>query len=414
MKILIVGGGGREHALGWALAGEGREIFFAPGNGGTGNNIPITPAEIDKLAEFSQREKIDLTVVGPEAPLAEGVVDEFEKRGLKIFGPSKNASEIEASKAFAREFMKKYGIPSPHFEIVTSFEEGKKMIENWKEERMVVKASGLAAGKGSYVCMSKKEALKALEEIMVERRFGSSGDTVVIEEYLEGEEASILAISSGEQFLTLLPSQDHKRAYDGDRGPNTGGMGAYAPCPLIKREDVWWIEEHIMRPALSGLVQEGREFRGVLYAGLMVTDKGPMVLEFNVRFGDPETQAILPLLKTDLLSLIEGAIEGKLSERIEWEEGYAVCVVLASSGYPGKYEKGKEIKIEEWDGIIFHAGTKREGEKLLTSGGRVLNVVGKGKTLKEAKEKAYEGVRHIHFDGMFYRKDIGDKGLRYG
>jgi len=262
--------------------------------------------------------------------------------------------------------------------------------------------------------MSKKEALKALEEIMVERRFGSSGDTVVIEEYLEGEEASILAISSGEQFLTLLPSQDHKRAYDGDRGPNTGGMGAYAPCPLIKREDVWWIEEHIMRPALSGLVQEGREFRGVLYAGLMVTDKGPMVLEFNVRFGDPETQAILPLLKTDLLSLIEGAIEGKLPERIEWEEGYAVCVVLASSGYPGKYEKGKEIKIEEWDGIIFHAGTKREGEKLLTSGGRVLNVVGKGKTLKEAKEKAYEGVKHIHFDGMFYRKDIGDKGLRYG
>ncbi|WP_456457200.1 phosphoribosylamine--glycine ligase [Thermovibrio sp.] len=421
MKVLVVGSGGRENALAWKLAQSEKvsRVYGAPGNPGIkriGECIEIEPTDIKALADFAQKEGIDLTVVGPEAPLVKGIVNEFEKRGLKIFGPTKEAARLEGSKAFAKEMMRKYGVPTADFKVFSNPQEAKEYVRKVGAP-IVVKADGLAAGKGVIVAKSVKEAIEAIERIMEEKAFGEAGNRVVIEECLEGEEASYLVITDGERFIPLATSQDHKAVFDNDQGPNTGGMGAYSPAPILSEELEREVQEKVIAPIIKGMRKEGTPFKGVLYAGLMITEKGIKVLEFNVRFGDPEAQAILRRLESDLFEICLSSVEGKLVEELNWKPETSICVVLASKGYPGKYEKGKVITgIEEAEKVptvvVFHAGTKEVNGKLLTNGGRVLNVTALGKDIVEARERAYKAIEKIHFDGMHYRKDIGLKAIK--
>lgn len=427
MKVLVVGGGGREHALVWKLAQSPRvdKLYCAPGNAGIERQaecVPLKPTDIEALANFAAAEKIALTVVGPEAPLMAGIVDLFEARGLPIFGPSKDPARIEGSKAFAKRLMQTSGIPTASFWVCDSPTVARARIaatyaQHGPDARIVVKADGLAAGKGVTVAASRQEAEEAVHRIMEEKVFGEAGAHVVIEECLTGEEASIMAITDGSQLVPLLPSQDHKRVYDNDQGPNTGGMGAVCPVPILPPDLTQQAVERILRPAIEAIRALGIPYRGTLYAGVMVTPEGPKCIEFNCRFGDPETQAVLPLLESDLLDLLLGAVECTLDQvEVRWKPGAAVNVVAASAGYPGSYETGKPIYgIEEAEAegcLVFHAGTRREGGQIVTDGGRVLGVTGLGADVREAMAQAYRGIARISFEGMHYRRDIGARNLR--
>jgi phosphoribosylamine--glycine ligase len=423
MKVFVIGGGGREHALVWKVSQSRtvKKIYCAPGNGGIEKQaecVALKADDIEELKSFALKEKIDLTVVGPEAPLVQGIVDEFEKANLKIFGPSKKASQLEGSKVFAKNLMKKYGIPTAEFEIFEDSNEAISYIKS-KEMPIVVKADGLAAGKGVIVCKTEDEASNAIKKIMEDRAFGDAGRRVVIEECLEGEEASILAFTDGENIKLLPSSQDHKRIYDDDKGPNTGGMGAYSPAPVVKDDILPIIEKDIIKRTIDGLRKEGIIYKGILYAGLMIEDDKPRVLEFNVRFGDPETQAILPRVEMDIIQPIIAAIDGNLNNvDCKLKNESCVCVVLASGGYPGGYEKGKVINgLNHFscskDLVVFHAGTKKlDSGEIVTNGGRVLGVSALGKDIKAAIDNAYNAVSDISFENMYYRKDIGKKALK--
>ncbi|MFZ5632593.1 MAG: phosphoribosylamine--glycine ligase [Bacillota bacterium] len=419
MKVLVVGGGGREHALCWKLKASPRVsgVYCAPGNAGIAEIarcVNVAAADIDGLVDFAGREEIDLTVVGPEEPLTLGLVDAMESRGLKAFGPSARAAAIEGSKVLAKDIMARYGIPTAGYAAFDSPSEAEEYIKNLKVP-CVVKADGLAAGKGVIVAQKEEEALAAVRQIMADRAFGRAGDRIVVEELLTGEEVSILAFTDGETVVPMLPAQDHKQVYDGDRGPNTGGMGAYAPAPVATEEIRSFALEKILYPTVKAMAAEGRPYRGVLYAGLMVTDQGPRVLEFNARFGDPEAQPVLMMLKTDLVDIMEAVMSGNLSRmKVEWHAGAAVCVVLASGGYPGKYEKGFEIKgLDRVPGgvTVFHAGTELKEGRAVTAGGRVLGVTAMGYDIPSAINLAYRGVEAISFPGMHYRRDIGLKAV---
>lgn len=421
MKVLIIGGGGREHTLAWQIRKSPLvdDIFCTPGNGGTeeiANNVEIKAEETGKLLRFAKQEEIDLSIVGPEAPLVSGIVDTFQDEGLKIFGPNRDAASIEGSKAFSRELMKKMGVPQPSHCIFSDPQDAKNYLEQM-DFPLVIKASGLAAGKGAIIVVNMDEANKTLDDMMVKKTFGKAGEKVVIEEFLKGEEVSLLVLTDGKNVLPFVSSQDHKPIYEGDKGPNTGGMGAYAPAPVLNQIEAGKVIDTIILPVLSGLKEEGIEYKGVLYAGLMITEQGPKVLEYNCRFGDPETQAILPLLDSDLAASLIATIEGDLNNiQFKWKTGSAVCVVLASGGYPIEYKKGKEISgLEKLkpieDIVVFHAGTRREEGKLVTSGGRVLGITGIGNNLKQAIESTYSAIGKVTFDKMYYRKDIGKKGL---
>ena len=420
MKVLVVGSGGREHALVWKISQSPvvDEIYCAGGNAGIeeiAHVISIDPLDIHSLAEFSKSEGIDFAVVGPEAPLVKGIADEFEKTGIPLFGPSKEASRLEGSKAFAKKFMERHGIPTADFEVFTDFDRAVRYVKGVGAP-VVVKADGLASGKGAVVCRTLDDAIRTLEAFMIRGVFGESGKKVVIEEFLSGEEASYIVMANGEKYIPLPTSQDHKRLLDGDRGPNTGGMGAYSPTPFVTPDVEERIKREVIEPTLKGLMEDGIHFKGFLYAGLMLTDEGPKVLEFNVRLGDPEAQPILMRLKGDFLSALLEFYEGGIPT-LGVDERWAVDVVIASRGYPDRPEKGKEIKGLEKvsdleDVAVFHAGTVKKEGRVYTAGGRVLNVCALGKDLREAREKAYGGVRLIEFEGMHYRKDIGDRALR--
>lgn len=422
MRVLVIGSGGREHALVWKIAQSrlADKIFCAPGNGGISRQaecIDIKAEDIQGLLDFARREKIDLTVVGPEVPLALGIVDEFSKYKLRIFGPNKKAAQLEASKVFAKQLMTKYNVPTADFKIFDEPDEAKRYIEKIGSP-CVVKADGLAAGKGVVVAKSVDEARAAVSSIMEEKIFGNSGDRIIIEDCLEGEEASIIVITDSKDILALASSQDHKRIFDGDKGPNTGGMGAYSPAPIVDKDLLDEILHKIIYRTIEGLVKEGIEYKGALYAGIMLTKEGPKVLEFNVRFGDPETQAIFPRLKSDLVEVMLATTEGKLSryKNFNWDRRACVCVVIASGGYPGNYEKGKLVSgLEEAekpeDAVVFHAGTKKQNGKIITNGGRVFGVTALGNDIKDAIDNVYASCSKIKFEGIYYRKDIGHKAL---
>lgn len=422
LKILIIGGGGREHAIGWKIAQSPRcgELFFTPGNAGTekiGTNLNIKATEIDKILNFAKENNIDLTLAIPDDPLALGIVDLFKKENLRIFGPTKNASKLEWSKAFAKDFMKRNNLPTAKFEIFNDFDMAKNYVEN-QTLPIVIKASGLALGKGVLICNSKEEALKALEDIFINKIFGSAGEEVVIEEFLTGPEVSTHAFSDGKNFSFFPTAQDHKRIGEGDTGLNTGGMGTIAPLPFVKKEEIEFIKEDILTKTLLGMQNESTPFSGVLYPGLMMTKDGSKILEYNARFGDPETQTYMRLLETDLLDIIDTCIDGNLDKlEIRWKPLSACTVVLASGGYPGDYEKGKVIngieKAEEnHDIVVFHAGTIIKDRELITNGGRVLGVSATGVNLQDALNKAYKAILNISFEGMQYRRDIGKKALK--
>ncbi|MGP3778663.1 phosphoribosylamine--glycine ligase [Halanaerobium saccharolyticum] len=422
MNILLIGSGGRENALAWKLAQSSRvkELYIAAGNPGTaeyGENLEFDESNQEALLEFALKEKIDITVVGPETPLAAGIVDLFEEHDLKVFGPKKAAAQLESSKAFSKKLMEKYSIPTAEYRSFTSADEAKAYIKE-KGAPIVVKASGLAAGKGVIVAQTEAEAVKAVETIMLNDKFGEAGEKVVIEEFLEGEEATILAFCDGKTVVPMIPSQDHKPAYDGGKGPNTGGMGAYAPAPVVTEEIMEDFKKEIMEPTLKALQSEGLDFKGIIYFGLMIKNSRAKVLEYNVRFGDPEAQVVLPLLETDLVDIMESVLKEDLDKiEIKWKDKKALCVVMASGGYPVNYEKGKEITgIKEaaaaQDIIVFQAGTRLEGNKLLTDGGRVLAVTALGDSFQEVIDKAYQGVEKIHFEDFQIRKDIGHKALK--
>ena len=423
LKILIVGaGGGREHAIGWKITQSPRagQLFFARGNAGTaklGTNLDIKETEIEKLAEFAKKEKIDLTLALSDDPLALGVVDAFQAQNLRIWGPTKAASQLEWSKTYAKDFMKRNKIPTAKYEIFTDFEKAKIYVEKGSLP-IVIKASGLALGKGVTVAQTREEAIETLKKILVDKIFGNSGNEIVIEEYLSGIEISIHAISDGTSWKIFPASQDHKRIYDGNVGPNTGGMGVIAPLPFVDDALISVIEKKIIAPTIKGMREEDRPFIGILYPGIMITKEGPKVFEFNARFGDPETQTYMRLLETDLLDIFDASIDGKISDlKIIWKnDTYACNIALASGGYPGNYEKGKVISgIKEAetqsDITVFHAGTLVARQDLTTNGGRVLGVSATGNTLEEALKKAYKAVEKISFEGMHYRRDIGKKVL---
>ncbi|MGE5551657.1 MAG: phosphoribosylamine--glycine ligase [Bacteroidota bacterium] len=416
MKVLVLGGGGREHALVWKLAQSPavERIYVAPGNPGLweiAERVQVDHNDLGALADFALAEKIDLTVVGPENYLAAGVVDEFASRGLHIFGPTRAAAALEADKAFAKDFMRRHGIPTAAFAAFTSVAEARAYLAGHGAP-IVIKAAGLAAGKGVYVCRTEAQAEAALADLMERRVFGAAGDRVILEDCLAGEEASLLVLTDGERALPFPLAQDHKRVGDGDEGPNTGGMGAYAPAGVLDPAGIERVMREIVHPTLRGMAGEGRPYRGVLYVGLMVTEDGPKVIEYNCRFGDPEAQVVLPLLETDLAAICQAAARGRLpAEELHLSGGSAVCVVLASGGYPGDYRTGLPITgLNEAAGcqgvIVFHAGTSRRGETLVTAGGRVLNVVGTGADFASARDRAYAGVERIRFAGMHYRRDI--------
>jgi phosphoribosylamine--glycine ligase len=426
MRILVVGNGGREHALVWKLAQSPlvAGVFCAPGNAGTaleGVNVDINPADTARLVKFAKTERIDLTVVGPEAPLLGGMVDAFESESLKVFGPSRSAAEIEGSKAFAKEMMRLANVSTADYAVFEDAAGAIAHVEERSERPLVVKADGLAAGKGVTVCGNRQQAVAAIRHIMIDRAFGEAGRRIIVEECLSGQEASILAIVDGSTIVPLEPAQDHKAAYDDDQGPNTGGMGAYSPTPLVTPELLDGVIEKVLVPIVHTMKREGRPFRGVLYAGLMITSQGPKVLEFNARFGDPEAQPVLMRLKTDLAEVLLAAVEGRLKklEPLKWDPRPAVCVVMASEGYPGAYKKGHPIRgLEEAGRIpdvkVFHAGTAQMGDQVVTDGGRVLGVTALGEHIGDAKLRAYQAVKRIRWEGAWCRKDISDKARRYG
>ena len=423
MKVLVIGGGGREHALVWKLSQSPRvkEVLCAPGNGGISQSarcLDIAADDLEGLVRFSKDRNIDLTVVGPELPLTLGIVDLFQKEGLRIFGATQGAAQLEGSKAFAKDLMQQYNIPSARYQVFDDHDEAAAYIKK-EGAPIVVKADGLAAGKGVILAGTAQEAIKALDAIMVKRVFGEAGDRVVIEEWLEGEEASFIAFSDGEHVLPMASSQDHKAIYDEDKGPNTGGMGAYSPAPVVTPDIHDRIMQEIMIPTVKALAAEGYPYQGVLYAGLMIKESEPKVLEFNCRLGDPETQPIFMRMGGDLIPVIEACIDGDLTGvEISWDPRTAVCVVMASQGYPGSYEKGKRIqgldKIEAIEGVFaFHAGTALKDGNYMTAGGRVLGVTGLGKGIKEAMEITYRAVSEITWEGVHFRKDIGKKALAW-
>lgn len=425
MKVLVVGSGGREHALVWKIIQSARftshasRIFCAPGNAGISQIaecVDIKADDISGLLSFAQKEQIDLTVVGPEGPLTLGIVDDFEKTGLRIFGASKRAAEIEWSKAFSKALMKKYGIPTADYKVFTDRE---KAVSYLKERGVpiVVKASGLAAGKGVIVATTLNEAVSAVDLIMKDKAFGPAGDELIIEEFLDGEEVSLLAFTDGKTILPMPSAQDHKRVYDNDEGPNTGGMGVYSPAPVLTEALLDKVMREIMIPTVKGMVSEGRPYKGVLYAGLMITRNGPKVLEFNARFGDPETQPLMMRMNTDLVEVMDAVIDGRLKEiTIEWDKKAAVCVVMAAGGYPGDYRKGDEIEgLEEAarmdDVMVFHAGTALKNGKVVSNGGRVLGVTALGSDIRAAVNVVYRAVSKITWNGVHYRKDIGRRAI---
>ena len=416
MRILVIGKGGREHALAWKLSQskKAEKIFVAPGNGGIAELaeiVPIAVEDLTGLADFAGKNRIDLTVVGPELPLTLGIVDICEERGLKIFGPNKEAAEIEGSKAFAKNFMDKYHIPTARFKVFTSHLEAIDFSTS-ASYPLVIKADGLAAGKGAVIVNEPDEARSRIEEIMVDMVFGEAGSKVLVEEFLTGEEVTVMALTDGERVIPMVSSQDHKRIGDGDTGLNTGGMGAYAPTSIVNEKMRQQITDEILEPTIQGLAEQGRKYTGVLYTGLMITDRGPKVLEYNCRFGDPETQAVLPLLESDLVQIFSDIADGYLDiDEIKWKDAHAACVVLASKGYPAAAEKGVSIegldKIASDSCVIFHAGTAKSGNQYITDGGRVLGVAAVDKTLSGALARAYDAINDIYFSGMQYRRDIG-------
>jgi len=421
MNVLVVGSGGREHALVWKIAQSPlvKKVYCAPGNAGIARHaecVNIGPTEIARLRKLAIDKGIDLTVVGPEAPLCEGIVDFFTAKGLSIFGPTQRAARLEGSKVFAKQLMERHGIPTARFRVFNGVELARDYIDRVGAP-VVVKADGLAAGKGVIVCKTVQEARAAVNKIMIDRAFGDSGDQIVIEDCLSGEEASVLAFTDGKNIALMPSAQDHKAVYDGDEGPNTGGMGAYSPAPVITPELERTIERDVIVQAVHAMNREERPYRGVLYAGLMITEEGPFVLEFNCRLGDPELQPLIMRLKSDLVPILLATIEGNLDEvEIEWDVRPALCVVMASGGYPGPYEKGFPIKgledVEEMDDVVvFHSGTALVDGQVVTAGGRVLGVTARGDTIADARERAYEAVRRISFEGAHYRTDIGKKAL---
>ncbi len=421
MRVLIIGGGGREHALAWKIGQSPKvdTVYCAPGNAGTGEvaeNVDIAADDIDRLLEFALDKNIGLTVVGPEQPLVLGIVDRFREKGLRVFGPTAKAAEIEGSKVFSKDLMKKYGIPTAKYHASTSAQEALDYARK-NEGPCVIKADGLAAGKGVIICKTSAEAVDAITSIMVDKNFGDAGATIVNEEFMEGQEVSLLAFTDGKTVLPLDSAQDHKAAYDGDTGPNTGGMGAYSPAPVFTEVLLKEVMETIMIPIVQAMEKEGRTYQGILYAGLMLTTDGPKVLEFNARFGDPETQPLLMRMQSDSVPLFEACIDGTLDqEKVEWKPQTAVCVVMAAEGYPASYEKGKAIAglkaaAKLSDVMVFHAGTKLANENVVTSGGRVLGVTALGADTKSAIANAYQAVEQISWDGVHYRKDIGQKAI---
>lgn len=419
MRILVIGKGGREHTIIWALKKSSRveRIYCAPGNAGISElaeNVPIKESEFDKIAQFALDYAIDLVVVGPEDPLAAGIVDYLEERNIPVFGPRGNAAIIEGSKVFTKELLQKYKIPTAAYESFESYEPALAYVRK-QGAPIVIKADGLAAGKGVIVAQTLAEAEKALQDIMVDKVFGEQGSQVVIEEFLQGQEMSILSFVDGNVVRPMVPSQDHKQIFDEDKGPNTGGMGTYSPLPHIPQSVIDEAIETIIKPTAEAMVKEGRPFRGVLFAGLMITENGPKTIEFNARFGDPETQVVLSLLETDLLDIFLATINGRLQDMdIQWSGDTAVCVVLASGGYPGSYPKGVPIHglDEVQDSVVFHAGTTHKDGQVVTDGGRVLGVTARGASIVEARAKAYADVERIRFEGMQYRTDIALKALR--
>ena len=421
MRVLVVGQGAREHAISWKISQSDKvdKLYCAPGNGGISDIaecVDIKADDVDGLIEFVKTNNIDLTVVGPEVPLVLGIVDSFNKEGLRIFGPNKDSAALEGSKIFSKRAMKRFNVPTADFEAFDDSEKAKDYIKS-KGTPLVIKADGLCAGKGVIVAETIDEALKAIDQIMISKDFGAAGEKVIIEDCLVGEEASIIIVSDGKDFIQFPSSQDHKRALDNDQGPNTGGMGAYSPAPVMTKELSRQVEKEIIRPIIDGFYKEGTPYKGVLYIGLMIVDNKPYILEFNVRFGDPETQVILPKLKSDLIDIVEASIDGNISNIApEWDVRAAVCVVSASGGYPGNYQKGLEIegleiasKLE--DVLVFHAGTKKADSKYLTSGGRVLGVTAMAENIKFAIDKSYKAISLINFDKMHYRKDIGYRAI---
>jgi phosphoribosylamine---glycine ligase len=419
MQVLVIGGGGREHALVWKIKQSPRvqKIFCAPGNAGIAEiaeNISIAADDIKGLLKFALQNEIGLTVVGPEQPLVKGIVDQFEEKGLRIFGPNARAAELEGSKSFSKDIMKKYELPTAEYKTFNSAGDAKKYIEI-KNCPLVVKADGLAGGKGVLLCQTTDEALAAVESIMGKRSFGEAGDQIVVEEFLEGEEVSVLAFCDGQSILLMDSAQDHKAAYDGDKGPNTGGMGAYSPAPIFTETMKQKVRDRIMLPMIRAMQQEGRPYKGILYAGLMLTKTGPQILEFNARFGDPETQPLIARMDSDIVPIFQACIDGTLDQcPLEWKNESSVCVVMASKGYPNSYEKGKPISgfkdANSLPGVmVFHAGTKQQDGEVLTSGGRVLGVTATGETISNAISRAYEAVEKIQWDGIHYRKDIGHR-----
>lgn len=424
MRILLIGGGGREHALAWKLAQSDKveKIFAAPGNPGIAmlkkcSCINLKLDDLEKVADYAEEESIDLTVVGPEATLVAGIADVFKRRGLPVFGPSKAAAQLEGSKAFSKELMAKYNIPTAFFKICEDMETAKAYVKE-KGAPIVVKADGLAAGKGVVVAMTEEEALEAIEEMMGDHKFGNAGARVVLEEYMEGEEASLLAFTDGKTVVPMLAAQDHKRIFDNDQGPNTGGMGTYAPAPVMT--DILRLKatERILKPVVAAMAKEGTPYQGCLYAGLMIKDDVIKVVEFNCRFGDPETQVVLSLLESDLAEIMLACATGTLDQAdVAWSDKAAVCVVMASGGYPESYETGKAITgLAEADAqentVVFHAGTKNAAGSIVTAGGRVLGVTAVDDNIRAARDRAYAAVENIKFDGAFYRKDIAWRALK--
>jgi len=422
MKVLLIGSGGREHALAWKIAQSPllTKLYAAPGNAGISQHaecVPIAPDNISGLLEFALREKIDLAVVGPEVPLVAGIWDQFNEKGLKVFGPARNTALLEGSKAFSKEMMTKYGVSTAGYEIFTNVKEAKHYVIE-AEMPVVIKADGLAGGKGVVICDSSEYAVATLTQMMEEKKFGDAGSKVIIEKKLEGEELSILVLTDGKKIIPLASARDHKRAYDHDRGPNTGGMGAFSPSMKIPESEIGGIIDIAVRPILEGMARDGMPYRGVLYAGIMMTQDGPFVLEYNCRFGDPETEVILPRLKSDLLPVMMQIANGCLeTESLEWYDKACITVVMASGGYPGHYEKGFPIRgldaaRGQQDVAVFHAGTAFNAQKqVVTAGGRVLAVTAWGDTLKAAHERVYQVITQIHFEGGFCRRDIGQKAI---
>lgn len=417
MNILVIGSGGREHALFWKLSEspQTERIYAIPGNPGMGEMTDIAVTDNAAILQFAKEKDIGLVVVGPEVPLMNGLVDDLEAACIPAFGPRANAAEIEGSKSFAKDLMKKYGIPTARYEVFAEAEAARAYIRS-EGTPIVVKADGLAAGKGVVVAMTEQEALDAVDAIMENNSFGDAGERVVIEEFMEGEEASLLAFTDGTVIRPMISAQDHKRAFDGDKGPNTGGMGTYAPAPVMTPELTERAVEEILKPTISAMEKEGRAYRGCLYLGLMITADGPKVVEFNARFGDPETQVVLPLLDGDLVQIMHACAGGTLADvPIRWKDGAAVCVVLAAGGYPASYEKGNEIygigNAEKLGALVFHAGTAKKNGKIVTNGGRVLGVVGMGKDIASAVQSAYDAVDQISFKGEYHRKDIAHRAL---